>query len=154
MVNTRADDSIQSLTTGIVFTLKQEIMWITISIVKPTRCTNVSNLFYFGMTLYVSGSLSVHHQEFKTTYSDRHLSNRYCCLLTSGYPLASKFVNNYHNARHSWGRRQYRLLQNPKVYCWVHVTVRWGFFVPILTPKYQITSHLQLKQLCKQLNTL
>jgi len=23
-----------------------------ISIVKPTRCTNVSNLFYFGMTLY------------------------------------------------------------------------------------------------------
>jgi len=25
-----------------------------ISIVKPTRCTNVSNLFYFGMTLHVS----------------------------------------------------------------------------------------------------
>ena len=25
----------------------------TISIVKPTRCTNVSNLFYFGMTLYM-----------------------------------------------------------------------------------------------------
>jgi len=25
--------------------------WITI--VKPTRCTNVSNLFYFGMTLYM-----------------------------------------------------------------------------------------------------
>jgi len=24
-----------------------------ISIVKPTRCTNVSNLFYFGMTLYM-----------------------------------------------------------------------------------------------------
>jgi len=24
-----------------------------ISIVKPTRCTNVSNLFYFGMALYV-----------------------------------------------------------------------------------------------------
>ena len=23
-----------------------------ISVVKPTRCTNVSNLFYFGMTLY------------------------------------------------------------------------------------------------------
>jgi len=24
-----------------------------ISITKPTRCTNVSNLFYFGMTLYM-----------------------------------------------------------------------------------------------------
>ena len=24
-----------------------------IPIVKPTRCTNVSNLFYFGMTLYM-----------------------------------------------------------------------------------------------------
>ena len=27
--------------------------WIIISIVKPTRCTNVSNLFYFVMTLYM-----------------------------------------------------------------------------------------------------
>jgi len=27
-----------------------------ISIVKPTRCTNVSNLFYFGMTLYMFGT--------------------------------------------------------------------------------------------------
>jgi len=24
-----------------------------ISVVKPTRCTNVSNIFYFGMTLYM-----------------------------------------------------------------------------------------------------
>jgi len=24
-----------------------------ISIIKPTRCTNVSNVFYFGMTIYV-----------------------------------------------------------------------------------------------------
>lgn len=29
MVNTCADDSIQSLTIGAVFTLKQETMWIT-----------------------------------------------------------------------------------------------------------------------------
>jgi len=27
-----------------------------ISIVKPTRFTNVSNLFYFGMTLYIGTS--------------------------------------------------------------------------------------------------
>ena len=34
----------------------------TTSIVKPTRCNNVSNLFYFGIILHVSDSLSVHHQ--------------------------------------------------------------------------------------------
>ena len=40
-----------------------------ISIVKATRCTNVLNLFYFGMTLRVSDGLSVHHQEFKTVHT-------------------------------------------------------------------------------------
>jgi len=41
-----------------------------ISIVKPTRCTNVSNLFYFGNdTLHVSDGLSVDHQEFKTVHT-------------------------------------------------------------------------------------
>ena len=40
-----------------------------ISIVKPTRCTNVSNLFYFGMTLHVSDSLPVHHQESSTVHT-------------------------------------------------------------------------------------
>ena len=29
-----------------------------ISIVKPTRCTNVSNLFYFGTTLYMFRTVS------------------------------------------------------------------------------------------------
>jgi len=28
-----------------------------ISIIKPTRCTNVSNLFYYGITLHVSDGL-------------------------------------------------------------------------------------------------
>ena len=58
----------------------------TISIVKPARCTSVSNLFYFGNdTLHVSDGLSVRHPEFQTvrTYSNRHLSERYCCLLAS-----------------------------------------------------------------------
>ena len=41
----------------------------THSIVKPTRCTNVSNLFYFGITLHVSDGLSVHHQEFMTVHT-------------------------------------------------------------------------------------
>jgi len=40
-----------------------------ISIIKPTRCTNVSNLFYFGITLHVSGGLSIHHQEFTTVHT-------------------------------------------------------------------------------------
>ena len=41
-----------------------------ISTVKPTRCTNVSNLFYFGNdTLHVSDGLSIHHQQFKTVHT-------------------------------------------------------------------------------------
>ena len=32
---------------------KSNLRLFPISIVKPTRCTNVSNLFYFGMTLYM-----------------------------------------------------------------------------------------------------
>ena len=42
---------------------------IYVSIVKPTRCTNVSNLFYFGKTVHVSDGLSVHHQEFETVHT-------------------------------------------------------------------------------------
>jgi len=34
-------------------------------IIKPTRCTNISHLFW-NETLHVSGSSSVHHQEFFT----------------------------------------------------------------------------------------
>ena len=40
-----------------------------ISIVKPTRCTNVSNLFYFGVALHVSDGLSAHHQQFKSVHT-------------------------------------------------------------------------------------
>jgi len=41
-----------------------------ISIVKPTRCNNVSNLFYFwNDTLHVSDGISVHHQEFKSVHT-------------------------------------------------------------------------------------
>ena len=36
-----------------------------ILIIKPTRCTNISNLFHFwNKTLHVSDNSSVHHQEF------------------------------------------------------------------------------------------
>jgi len=58
------------------------------SIVKPTICTNVSNLFYFGMTLYMFRTV------FPSIISSSRLyiqqPNRYCCLLASGYQLASR----------------------------------------------------------------
>ena len=40
-----------------------------ISIVKQTRCTNVSNYLFFGITLHVSDGLSTHHQEFTTVHA-------------------------------------------------------------------------------------
>ena len=41
-----------------------------VSVVKPTRCTSVSKLFYFrNDTLHVSDGRSVHHQEFKTVHT-------------------------------------------------------------------------------------
>jgi len=36
-----------------IFSFKSGRHTNVISIVKPTRCTNVSNLFYFGMTIYM-----------------------------------------------------------------------------------------------------
>ena len=55
----------------LVYIRKRVCMYIGlyVSIVKPTRCTNVSNLFYFGITLHVSDGLSVHHQEFTTVHT-------------------------------------------------------------------------------------
>ena len=56
---------------------------IYISIVKTTRCTNFSNLFYWSNILHVSDGLSVHHQEFKTvhTATDICQTNTAVCLL-------------------------------------------------------------------------
>jgi len=63
-----------------------------ISIVKPIRCTSVSNLFSlercctcFGQSFHPSSGV------LDCTYSNRHLSNRYCCLLANGYLLASRY---------------------------------------------------------------
>ena len=63
-----------------------------ISTVKPTRCTNVSNLFilerrstFFGQSFHPSSAVQ------DCTYSNRHLSNGYCCLLASGYLLVSRY---------------------------------------------------------------
>ena len=74
-----------------------------ISIVKPARCTSVSNLFYFGMTLYVSDGLSVRHQKFMTVHAATGIcqTDTAVCLLAGtrwnqdgtgsiSYPLASR----------------------------------------------------------------
>jgi len=54
--------------------------------VKLNRCTNVSNLFYFGITVHVSDGLSVHHQEFKTV----HTATGICQTGTAECLLASR----------------------------------------------------------------
>jgi len=55
-----------------------------VTIVKPTIHTNVSNLFYFGMTLYVSDGLSVHHQEFNTVHTaTKQILVAVCTVLNS-----------------------------------------------------------------------
>ena len=59
--------------------IKKKIVF-SVSIVKPTRLTSVSNLFHFGMTLHVSDGPSVHHQEFKTIYSSICLTNAFRCM--------------------------------------------------------------------------
>ena len=51
---------------------------------KTNQMHNISNLFYFGTTLYISEGLSIHHQESKTIYSIRCISYSFCgCLLAS-----------------------------------------------------------------------
>jgi len=63
-----------------------------ISIVKPTRCTNTSNLFYFGMIHSTCFGQTFHPSSGvqDCTYSNRHLSNRYCCLLASKTRLTQR----------------------------------------------------------------
>jgi len=59
-----------------------------ISIVKPTRCTNVSNLFYFGITLYMF------HTVFPSIIrSSRLYIQQQACFL---FHLASKIILKNH----------------------------------------------------------
>ena len=66
----------------------------SLSIVRPTRCTSVSNLFYFGMTLYISDGLSVHQSEFKTVHTVTGI-----CLLASLLYVQSRTPDNGLNDR-------------------------------------------------------
>jgi len=62
-------------------TLLCKLYSTVISIVKPTRCTGVSNLFYFEMTLYMFRMVFTSIIRSSRLYIQ--LSNRYCCLLAS-----------------------------------------------------------------------
>ena len=58
------------LNSGTKFLVLQD--YHILSMVKPTRCTNVSNLFYFilffGITIRILDGLSIHQQKFTTVY--------------------------------------------------------------------------------------
>jgi len=58
-----------------------------ISIVKPTRCTNVSTLFYFGMTLYMFRTVFPSIIRSSRLYIWQQAFVRYSCLLASGYEM-------------------------------------------------------------------
>jgi len=51
-------------------------------IIKPTRCTNLSNLFW-NETLHVSDNSLVHHQEFFTVHTAMVMSYRFAGQLAS-----------------------------------------------------------------------
>jgi hypothetical protein len=54
-----------------------------ILIIKPTRCTNFSNLFFWNKSLHVSDSSSVHHQEFFTVHTATVYVMQVCWQLAS-----------------------------------------------------------------------
>jgi len=57
---------------------------MVISVVKPTRCTNESNLFYFRTTLYVSCGLSVQRHEFKSVHATGNCQTDTAVCLLAG----------------------------------------------------------------------
>jgi len=61
----------------------QHRIWLrsfsVISVVKPTRCTSVSNLFYFGMTLYMFRTVFLSIVRSSRLYIQQYLTNACCC---------------------------------------------------------------------------
>jgi len=78
------NDSASNYKKTLRFVVHRAVHRSVISIVKPTRCTNVSNLFTLERhsTCFLRPFRpSSGFQD--CTYSNMHLSNRYCCLLAS-----------------------------------------------------------------------
>jgi len=64
------------LCTKIYLTFMLPCILINFLVIKPTRCTNFSNIFW-NVTLHVSNSSSVHHQEFFTVHTAMVYSYRF-----------------------------------------------------------------------------
>ena len=63
-------------------------------IIKPTRCTNFSNLFW-NETLHVSDSSSVHRQEFSTVHTTMVYVIQVCWQLASRIRIALHAVPSW-----------------------------------------------------------
>jgi hypothetical protein len=75
--------------------LRIKLSSLSILIIKPTRCTNFSNLFW-NRTPHVSNRFSVHHQESSTVHTAIgicHTGYADCLLAGSLIPLASSQHN-------------------------------------------------------------
>jgi hypothetical protein len=77
-----------------VCTYRDHLMINAILIIKPTRCTKFSNLFW-NETLYVSDSYSVHHQEFFTIYTAMVYVLQVCWQLSSRLILLASCLQNW-----------------------------------------------------------
>ena len=70
--------------------LRQWPMWCDFLIIKPTRCTIFSNLFW-NETLHVSDCSSVHHQEFFTVHTAIVYIIQVCWQLASRIKMEMQF---------------------------------------------------------------
>jgi len=68
-----------TIVTGLEHIQRTFVVTHYVLIIKPTRCTNFSNLF-LEETLHVSDSSSVHHQEFFTVYTANLYEIYHCCV--------------------------------------------------------------------------
>ena len=79
--------------TGIwIWHSEDRVSWY-ILIIKPTRCTNFSNLYIWNRTLQVSDSFSVHHQKSSTVHTVKgvcHTGYADCLLARSGCSTLSR----------------------------------------------------------------
>jgi hypothetical protein len=66
----------------------------TVLIIKRTRCTNFSNLFW-NETLHISGSSSIHNQEFCTVHTAMVYAIKVCWQLASRIRMYKKFITSH-----------------------------------------------------------
>jgi len=62
-----------------------------VPIVKPTRCTNISDLFYFGMTHCMFRTVFPSIIRSSRLYIQQQTFVKQCCVLASGYKMELQF---------------------------------------------------------------